>query len=181
VCEIRPAQLHLKTPTAESDNNIVSSSIPCKSLIPNDIPAEIVKLRLHYPIWGGGGAKPGRQLRLSTPPRMLYAHAMAKRVKRSRSKPLKWTPRAEKRLKEWYGLTAKEYDRKLAAQGGRCAACRELPKRRRLGVALDDEGKLAHLYCPKCQRRWAKRPPGATGMTLVWVPDFFYRPLDPNI
>jgi hypothetical protein len=50
-----------------------------------------------------------------------------------------------------YGLGAGDYERLLAAQGGRCAICRARPKSKRLAVDHDHKtGAVRGLLCSRC-------------------------------
>jgi hypothetical protein len=54
-------------------------------------------------------------------------------------------------IEKTYGLTAAEYDRLLAEQGGRCAICRARPKSKRLAVDHDHRtGAVRGLLCSRC-------------------------------
>lgn len=54
-------------------------------------------------------------------------------------------------IERTYGLTATEYDRLLAEQGGRCAICRARPKSKRLAVDHDHKtGAVRGLLCSRC-------------------------------
>lgn len=51
------------------------------------------------------------------------------------------------------GITAEEYDLRLAAQGGGCAICGATPKTRRLHVDHDHKtGAVRGLLCLRCNR-----------------------------
>lgn len=54
-------------------------------------------------------------------------------------------------LKRRYGITPEDYDRMLAAQGGRCALCERAPSQERFGhLSIDhchDTGKIRGLLC----------------------------------
>jgi hypothetical protein len=55
-------------------------------------------------------------------------------------------------LKRKYGITLQEYERLLAAQGGRCAICRRLP-RGDISLHVDHEhgtGRVRGLLCFRC-------------------------------
>lgn len=54
------------------------------------------------------------------------------------------------------GVSVKDYDRMLAAQGGGCAICGNPPKTRRLDVDHDHRtGKVRGLLCHRCNRTLA--------------------------
>jgi hypothetical protein len=56
-----------------------------------------------------------------------------------------------------YGITVAEYDRLLAAQGGKCAVCDRPPKKIRLAVDHDHKGSgresVRGLLCGMCNRK----------------------------
>lgn len=55
------------------------------------------------------------------------------------------------RLRTVYGITRAEYDRMLALQGGRCAICRNQPRRYALAVDHDHQtGVIRGLLCVHC-------------------------------
>jgi hypothetical protein len=56
-------------------------------------------------------------------------------------------------MKRLYGITIEEYDALLAKQKGRCAICKETPKRERLSVDHCHRGKFVRwLLCGLCNR-----------------------------
>lgn len=63
-----------------------------------------------------------------------------------------------KRLKQHFGMTVEQYDEMLTCQGGRCAACGELPNSRLRGktpisLAVDHchaTGRVRGLLCANC-------------------------------
>jgi len=58
-----------------------------------------------------------------------------------------------KRLKNTYGITQKEYDAMLRSQHGRCAICRSRSTHFKYGLAVDHNhktGKVRGLLCIKC-------------------------------
>jgi len=66
------------------------------------------------------------------------------------------------RLKFYYGITEKEYESMLEAQGGKCAICKNPPKggsrSKHLHIDHDhDSGKIRGLLCLRCNTRleWA--------------------------
>lgn len=57
----------------------------------------------------------------------------------------------EARLERTFGITPKEYYEILDAQGGACAICRTVPKRKRLAVDHDHKtGAIRGLLCTQC-------------------------------
>jgi hypothetical protein len=72
--------------------------------------------------------------------------------------------RAYLRMRQ-YGITQEQYDARLAAQGGRCAICRNGPEQSRFGIlAVDhchDKGHVRGLLCDRCNMllgRWKHDP-----------------------
>lgn len=62
------------------------------------------------------------------------------------------TPPKPKRAKQ-LGVSDDEYARLLAAQGGHCALCLNVPKTRRLHVDHDHAtGRVRGLLCYRCNR-----------------------------
>ncbi|MFE1451898.1 endonuclease VII domain-containing protein [Streptomyces olivaceoviridis] len=60
-------------------------------------------------------------------------------------------------LKRNYGMTLKEYEERLAAQGGRCAICRDAPTKKRLHVDHNHEtGAIRDLLCEWCNHAIGK-------------------------
>jgi hypothetical protein len=56
-------------------------------------------------------------------------------------------------LRRKYGITAADYDRMLAAQGGVCAICGRPPKTRRLNVDHDhNTGRIRGILCWRCNK-----------------------------
>lgn len=62
----------------------------------------------------------------------------------------------DRRLLVLYGITSAEYDAVLRFQGGRCAVCRRLPKRIRLGVDhRHSDGLTRGFLCMRCNKALA--------------------------
>lgn len=61
----------------------------------------------------------------------------------------KWY-RREERLKQVYGLSAKNYDAMLARQGGVCAICKRRPERPLFVDHCHASGKVRGLLCHAC-------------------------------
>jgi hypothetical protein len=60
----------------------------------------------------------------------------------------------ERRLATVYGMSRDEYDARLAAQGGRCAICRNAPRKRRLAVDHNHKtGEIRGLLCTRCNQK----------------------------
>lgn len=63
--------------------------------------------------------------------------------------------RRSKRLEREFGITAEEYDRRLAEQGGRCAICLGPPRGRWKRLVVDHchtTGRVRGLLCGPCNR-----------------------------
>lgn len=57
----------------------------------------------------------------------------------------------ERRVEAVYGITPEEYQRIFAAQGGRCAVCRNQPRTIRFAVDHDhDTGEVRGILCKRC-------------------------------
>jgi hypothetical protein len=54
------------------------------------------------------------------------------------------------RLKNWYGITLEEYNRRLAEQGGRCAVCREVLATPHVDHEHGHDGNVRGLLCGPC-------------------------------
>ncbi|MFI7096817.1 endonuclease VII domain-containing protein [Streptomyces lydicus] len=60
-------------------------------------------------------------------------------------------------LKFHYGMTLEEYEERLAAQGGRCAICRDEPTKKRLHVDHNHQtGAIRDLLCEWCNHAIGK-------------------------
>jgi hypothetical protein len=60
-------------------------------------------------------------------------------------------------LKRNYGMTLEEYEERLAAQGGRCAICRDEPTKKRLHVDHNHQtGVIRDLLCEWCNHAIGK-------------------------
>lgn len=62
------------------------------------------------------------------------------------------TPR-DRRLRRKFGITEADYESMLAAQGGACAVCQKLPRKKALAVDHDHKTKRVRgLLCFNCNR-----------------------------
>lgn len=58
--------------------------------------------------------------------------------------------RVGRHTKRRYGLGREEWEAQVAAQGGRCAACGRLPRRRLVGDHCHKTGKFRGITCDNC-------------------------------
>ena len=59
----------------------------------------------------------------------------------------------DKYVQKTYGLAPGQYAEMLAAQGGRCAICRRVPRKRKLAVDHDHRtGRVRALLCYLCNK-----------------------------
>src|ERR1700682_3605555 len=87
-------------------------------------------------------------------------HGWCKSCMNGRERPRAWhqTERGREhmrnaRLRSRYGITLEDYEAMLAAQDGRCAICRQPPKKNRLHVDHDHmTGEVRGLLCGPCNR-----------------------------
>jgi len=72
-------------------------------------------------------------------------------------------------LMRQYGITAEQYDKMLARQGGKCAMCGRPPKKIRLAVEHDHKTKRVRgLTCYRCNHFFIGQNTAETARFLVW-------------
>lgn len=67
-----------------------------------------------------------------------------------RAKEREWDRRSGRHTLRSYGVGREQWDAQVAKQGGRCAACGRLPRRRLVGDHCHETGKFRGIVCDNC-------------------------------